>query len=57
MDADPPIDEIPLSLDNVWEAVVKLRDRKADGAWNISMKLCEAGVVAMILRQDQEAGV
>ncbi|KAG0714238.1 hypothetical protein GWK47_001654 [Chionoecetes opilio] len=43
VDADPPIDETAPSLDEVREAVAKLRGGKAAGVCNISAELLKAG--------------
>ncbi|KAG0727408.1 Craniofacial development protein 2 [Chionoecetes opilio] len=48
VDADPPIDETAPSLDEVREAVAKLRGGKAAGVCNISAELLKAGGEAMI---------
>ncbi|KAG0713587.1 hypothetical protein GWK47_015881 [Chionoecetes opilio] len=48
MDGDPPIDETAPSLDDVREAVAKLKGGKAAGVCNISAELLKAGVEAMI---------
>ena len=48
LDADPPIDETASSIDNVKEAVAKLRGGKAAGVCNISAELLKAGGEAMI---------
>ncbi|KAG0718569.1 Sphingomyelin phosphodiesterase 3 [Chionoecetes opilio] len=48
VDADPPIDESAPSLDEVREAVAKLRGGKAAGVCNISAELLKAGGEAMI---------
>ena len=45
---DPPINEAPPSLDEVREAVSKLKGRKAAGVCNISVELLKAGGEAMI---------
>ncbi|KAG0715742.1 Cyclin-dependent kinase 8 [Chionoecetes opilio] len=45
MDADPPIDETAPFLDEVREAVAKLRGGKAAGVCNISAELLKAGVI------------
>ncbi|KAG0710766.1 hypothetical protein GWK47_022143 [Chionoecetes opilio] len=45
MDADPPIDETAPSLDEVREAVAKLKGGKAAGVCNISAELLKAGVI------------
>lgn len=46
-EADPPIDEAPPSLDEVREAVARLRGGKAPGVCNISAELLKAGGEAM----------
>ncbi|MEL6802745.1 MAG: reverse transcriptase domain-containing protein, partial [Bacteroidota bacterium] len=43
VDADPPIDEAPPSLDEVREAVARLRGGKAAGVCSISAELLKAG--------------
>ncbi|KAG0713027.1 Transposon TX1 uncharacterized protein [Chionoecetes opilio] len=48
VDADPPIDETAPSLDEVREAVAKLKGGKAAGVCNISAELLKAGGEAMI---------
>ncbi|KAG0727434.1 LINE-1 reverse transcriptase [Chionoecetes opilio] len=48
VDADPPIDESAPSLDEVREAVAKLRGGKAAGVCNISAELLKAVGEAMI---------
>ena len=48
LDADPPIDETAPSIDDVKEAVAKLRGGKAAGICNISAELLKAGSEAMI---------
>ncbi|KAG0725535.1 Alpha-N-acetylglucosaminidase [Chionoecetes opilio] len=48
VDADPPIDETAPSLDEVREAVAKLRGGKAAGVCKISAELLKAGREAMI---------
>ena len=48
VDADPPINEAAPSIDEVKEAVAKLKDGKAAGICNISAKLLKAGGEAMI---------
>ena len=48
LEADPPIDETPPSLDEVREAVARLRGGKAPGVCNISAELLKAGGEAMI---------
>ncbi|KAG0728096.1 putative protein in type-1 retrotransposable element R1DM [Chionoecetes opilio] len=48
VDADPPIDETAPSLDEVREAVAKLRGGKASGVCNISAELLKAGGEAII---------
>ncbi|KAG0711895.1 LINE-1 retrotransposable element ORF2 protein [Chionoecetes opilio] len=48
VDADPPIDKTAPSLDEVREAVAKLRGGKAAGVCNISAELLKAGGEAMI---------
>ena len=48
LDADPPIDETAPSIDDVKEAVAKLRGRKAAGIYNINAELLKAGGEAMI---------
>ncbi|KAG0730476.1 Transposon TX1 uncharacterized protein [Chionoecetes opilio] len=48
VDADPPIDESAPSLDEVREAVAKLKGGKAAGVCNISAELLKAGGEAMI---------
>ena len=48
MDADPPINEAPPSIDEVKEAVAKLRGGKAAGICNISAELLKARGKAMI---------
>ena len=48
MDADRPINEAALSIDEVKEAMAKLRCGKAAGICNISAKLLKAGGEAMI---------
>ncbi|KAG0729261.1 Retrovirus-related Pol polyprotein from type-2 retrotransposable element R2DM [Chionoecetes opilio] len=48
VDADPPIDETAPSLDEVREAVAKLKGGKAAGVCNISSELLKAGGEAMI---------
>ena len=48
LDADPPIDETALSIDDVKEAVAKVRSEKAAGICNISAELLKTGVEAMI---------
>ncbi|KAG0714738.1 hypothetical protein GWK47_013555 [Chionoecetes opilio] len=45
VDADPPIDETAPSLDEVREAVAKLKGGKAAGVCNISAELLKAGVI------------
>ena len=47
MDADPPINEAAPSLDEVKEAVARLRGGKAAGICDISMELIKAGGEAM----------
>ncbi|KAG0720560.1 Nucleotide exchange factor SIL1 [Chionoecetes opilio] len=47
VDADPPIDETAPSLDEVREAVAKLKGGKAAGVCNISAELLKAGSEAM----------
>ena len=49
MDAGPPINEAALSIDEVKEAVTKLRCGKAAGICNISAELLKAGSEVMIL--------
>ena len=44
LDADPPIDETAPSIDDVKEAVARLRGGKAAGICNISAELLNAGV-------------
>ena len=46
-EANPPIDEAPPSLDEVREAVARLRGGKAPGVCNISAELLKAGGEAM----------
>ena len=48
MDADPPINEAAPSIDEVKEAVAKLRSGKAPGICNISAELLKARGKAMI---------
>ncbi|KAG0717242.1 Retrovirus-related Pol polyprotein from type-1 retrotransposable element R2 [Chionoecetes opilio] len=48
VDADPPIDETAPSLDEVREAVAKLKGGKAAGVCNSSAELLKAGGEAMI---------
>ena len=48
MDTDPPITEAAPSIDEVKEAVAKLRGRKAAGICNISAELLKARGEAMI---------
>ena len=48
MDVDPSINEATPSIDEVKEAVTKLRDGKAAGICNISAELLKAGGEAMI---------
>ena len=48
MDADPPINEAAPSIDEVKEAVAKLRGGKAAGICNISAEFLKAGCEAMI---------
>ena len=48
MDADPPINKAAPSIDEVKEAVAKLRGGKAAGICNMSTELLEAGGEAMI---------
>ncbi|KAG0724898.1 Transposon TX1 uncharacterized protein [Chionoecetes opilio] len=48
VDADPPIDETAPSLDEVREAVAKLKGGKAAAVCNISAELLKAGGEAMI---------
>ena len=48
LETDPPIDETPPSLDEVREAVARLRGGKAPGVCNISAELLKAGGEAMI---------
>ncbi|KAG0716601.1 LINE-1 reverse transcriptase [Chionoecetes opilio] len=48
VDADPPIDETAPSLDEVREAVAKLKGGKAADVCNISAELLKAGGEAMI---------
>ena len=48
MDADPSINDIAPSIDEVKEAAAKLRGEKAAGICNISAKLLKAGNEAMI---------
>ena len=48
LNADPPIDVTAPSIDDVKEAVAKLRGGKAAGICNISEELLKAGGEAMI---------
>ena len=48
MDADQSINEAAFSIDEVKEAVAKLRDGKAAGICNMSAELLKAGDEAMI---------
>ena len=48
LDADPPINEATPSLDEVKEAVDRLRGGKAPGVCNVSAELLKAGGEAMI---------
>ena len=48
LDADPPINETAPSVDDIKEAVVKLKSGKAVGICNISVKLFKVGGEAMI---------
>ena len=48
LDPDPPINEIGPSIDDVKEAVAKLRGGKAAGVCNISAELLKHGSKAMI---------
>ena len=48
VDADPPINETAPSLDEVREAVARLRGGKAPGVCNISAELLKSGGEAMI---------
>ena len=48
LDADPPIDETAPSIDDVKEAVAKLRDGKAAGICNMRAELLKAGGEAII---------
>ena len=48
VDADPPINEAAPSIDEVKEAVGKLRGGKAAGICNISAELLKAGSETMI---------
>lgn len=48
LDDDPPLHEITSSLDDVREAVARLRDRKALDTFSISTELLRAGGTAMI---------
>ena len=50
MDAHPPINEVALSIDEVKDAVAKLRSGTAAGICNISAELLKAGGEAMIRR-------
>ena len=47
LDADPPADETAPSIDDVKEAVAKLRCGKVAGVCNISVELLKAGGEAM----------
>ena len=48
MDTDPPINEAAPSIDEVKEAVARLRGGKAAGICNINVELLKAGGEAMI---------
>ena len=48
MDVDPPINETVPTLDEVKEAVASLRDEKAAGIYNISVKFLKTGGEAII---------
>ena len=48
MNADSPINEVPPSIDEVEDALAKLRLGKAAGICNISAELLKAGGKAMI---------
>merc|ERR1712035_263168 len=48
LEVDPPMNETPPSLDEVREAVAKLRGGKAPGICTISAELLKAGGEAMI---------
>ena len=49
VDADPPINEAPPYIDEIKEAVAKLRGGKAADNCNISAELLKAGCKAMII--------
>lgn len=48
MDIDPPIAEIPPSLGEVREAMVRLRGAKAAGVFNINVDLLKASSAAVM---------
>lgn len=47
-DADPPIDETASSLNEICEAVARLKGGKGPGVWSISSELLRAGDPATI---------
>ncbi|KAG0712996.1 TBC1 domain family member 16 [Chionoecetes opilio] len=53
VDADPPIDETAPSLDEVREAVAKLRGGKAAGVCNISAELLKAGIRSHLVKHQR----